>query len=91
MYRVVTMESRLLDEEFKTVGAAMDAAAETNEDCLIWYDGITKEFYFYVIPSCGEIELVCNIAYEKRESLRDDILKMMEEWEPKLRKEVKND
>lgn len=88
MYRIVTMESKLLDERFENPGEAMDRAAATDIECLIWRGGRMKEFYWYVVPSCGEIEMVCNIAYEKRESLRDDILKVMEEWESKLRKEV---
>lgn len=86
MFKIVTMNSQLLDEEFELAGAAMDRAAETDWECLIWCTKM-KEFRWYVVPSYGSLEMVCNISYEKREQLLESIQAMMNEWEPKLLKE----
>lgn len=69
---------------YDSVGKAMVALEEQHfymDNFGYIYDDKMKEVWFLITFSYGDIEHVCTLGYEKRESLIDSLREVMEEIE----------
>lgn len=68
---------------YETVGEAMVALEKVDaymDNYGYIYDCKMKEVWFLILLSCG-IELVTTLAYQKRETMHDSLVEVLEEIE----------